>query len=118
MGVSASMLYSSAGEALSRQIGTGRKCMKDAAQSMRREMEGSHRRMRELETKLAALPADAGPEILALYEKLLVKEQKYQARMALAMAPPPEKKKATKLWVTIALLLLVFFIYLKVSKQA
>jgi hypothetical protein len=91
--------------------------MKDAVQSMRRDMESSRMRMRELETKLAALPADAGPEILALYEKLLAKEKKYQARMALALAPPPAKK-ASKLWAALALLMLVFFIYLKVFKQA
>jgi hypothetical protein len=73
--------------------------------------------LRELETKLAQLPADAGPEILALYENLLAKEKKFQAKMTLAMAPPPPKK-VPKFRIAIALVMLAYFIYLKVFGQA
>jgi hypothetical protein len=87
--------------------------MKDPVQSMQEQMQSSHRRAKELETKLAQLPADAGPEISNLYEKLLAKEKKFQAKMALAMAPLAPKK-VPKLRIVIALMILAWLIYLAI----
>jgi hypothetical protein len=80
---------------------------------MQEQMDSSHRRAKELETKLAQLPADAGPEISNLYEKLLAKEIKFQEKMTLAMAPLPPRK-TPKLRIGFALLIVAWLIYLAI----
>jgi hypothetical protein len=87
--------------------------MKDPVQNMQEQMDSSYRRAHELETKLAQLPTDAGPEIFNLYQKLLAKEKKYQAKMTLAMAPLP-RKQTPKLRIGIAVLIIAWLLYLAI----
>ncbi len=87
--------------------------MKDPVQSIQKQIADSRKRELELQAKLAALPADAGPETLTLYQNLLAKEKKFQERMTLALAPPPERKKNLPVVrITLVALALAYLVYL------
>ena len=91
--------------------------MKDVVQKMQKEIAKSQLRVKDLETKLAELPAEFGPETAALFKQQLASEKKYLEKMLLALAPPTSKK-VPKFRIAIAALLLVYFFYRMVFKQA
>lgn len=89
--------------------------MTDVVKKIQRSIAASQVRSKDLQAKLAELPADSGPEVRVLFERQLAKEKKYQEQMRLAMAEPPQKKTSIAR-IAIAAALIVILIYLSVFR--